>query len=147
MNEGSAYHRIPVSCNLADAEQAAICGGDEHFVRGVEIGQGQCFLAHRNARPRSNFQQHAARHAFEASRRKRRREYLAVLHTKDIRGSAFGGFAALVQQKHFGPARFEQAEEWEPSDRPPERLDDHGRAHDVHDDHQRGEPQEPEDEP
>src|SRR5580700_5802980 len=90
-----------VALDLGDAKQAAVGGGDEHFVGGVEVRGPQSFFFHRNACCRSNFQQDAARDAFKASRGKRRREYSPAARTKDIGSRAFGYLTALVEKQCF----------------------------------------------
>ena len=87
--------------HLGDAEQAAISGGDEDFIGGIQVFGPQHFLFYRNTRRRSNVQQNAACDAFEAPRGKRRRKDAPAARTKNIGSRTLGDFAAFIEEQGF----------------------------------------------
>src|SRR5260370_10595222 len=90
-----------VARNFANAYQIAVCGRNKDFVSGVQIFGPKRLLHDRNGGFWRNFHEDAASDAFEAAGAERRRENFPILHRKDICGSAFGNFAALVEHGDF----------------------------------------------
>ena len=87
--------------DLADADEAAIGGGDKNFVGGVEIFRAEGLFDEGEASFGRNFEEYAAGDALEASRAERRGEDFAVFHCEDVSSSTFGDFAALVEENDF----------------------------------------------
>jgi len=96
-----ARRRNGVASDLTDADQVAIGRGDENFFGGVEVFGAKGLLDDGQAGFRSDFEQNAASDAFKAAGIEWRSKDFAVLDGEDIRGSAFGYFAALIEHDDF----------------------------------------------
>src|SRR2546422_186954 len=90
-----------VAGNLTGADEIAIRGGNENLVRGVDVLGAERLFDHGYAGFGRDFHQDAAGDAFEAAGVEWGREDLAVLDRENVRGSAFGNFAAFVEHDDF----------------------------------------------
>src|SRR5437868_1292455 len=106
--------------DFAYPDQIAVCRRHEHLFRGVEIFGAQRLLHNGDARLGRDFKENPSRHSLEASGAERRRINLAILHRENISGSAFGHFAALIEQHNLIEALFDgfrnSPDIWQPGD-------------------------------
>src|SRR6267378_3301949 len=86
-----------VADDFANADEVAVCRGDENLLGGIKVLGPQCLFDDGDACFGRDFHEDAAGHTFEASGVERRREDLAVLHRENVGGSALGDFAALIE--------------------------------------------------
>src|SRR5258708_19223123 len=95
-----------VARDFADADQTAVGGRDKNFVGRVEIVGAESLLNKGEACFGRDFEKNAAGDALEAAGAERRGEDFVIFHGEDVGGSAFGNFAALVEEDHFIEAFF-----------------------------------------
>src|ERR1700676_5493708 len=90
-----------VAVDFADADEIAIRRRNKNFVCGVKIFGAKSLLDNGDARFGSNLKKYPSCDALETTRIQRRRENLSIFHGKNICGSAFRNFAALVEKHNF----------------------------------------------